>query len=86
LYVCHHHQNICRDDGDQPEQAKALLPEFPELSIFHALEEKLPEWVDRRLAGKAIINVLVILIRFEPELIRVAKEQQAEKQKDEDKT
>jgi hypothetical protein len=51
------------------------------LLIFDPLQNELPEWIDRGLAGQAIINVLVILVRFEPKLVRVAKEQQAEEQK-----
>ena len=37
------------------------------------------------MTGKAIINVLIVRIRFEPEAVGVGKEQQAEKQENEDK-
>jgi hypothetical protein len=80
--ICHHYQNIRCDDGDKSEQTEPFLPDFPALSIFHPFEKKLLERVYRRLAGKAIINVLVILVSSKPELIRVAKEQQAEEQKE----
>ena len=62
------------------------MPELPARSIFHALKEKLAERIDRRFTRQAIINVPVILVRFEPEFIRVTKEQQAEEQKDKDKS
>jgi hypothetical protein len=75
LEVRHHYQHICRDDGDQSKQTETLLPEFPAFSILHALEKKTPEWIDRRLTSQAIINVLVILVRFEPEFVRIAKEE-----------
>jgi len=42
--------------------------------VFHSLEEELPERIDGRLTGKAIINVLIVRVRLEPEFIRVAKE------------
>jgi hypothetical protein len=79
LKVRDHPQHVCRDDGDPPEQAEALLPELPVLLILHLLQKELPERIDRRLAGKAIINVPVILVRFEPELIGVPEEEQTEK-------
>ena len=84
--ICHHHQHIRGKNGDQPEQAEALLPEHPAFFLFHPSQKELTERIDRRLARKAIINVLIILVRFEPELIRITKEQQAEEQEDDDKS
>jgi len=84
--VCHNHQNIRRDNSNQPKQAEYLLPEHPPVFVFHPLEEEFPERVERRLMGEAIINVLVVCVRFEPESVSVGKEQQAEEQKDENKS
>lgn len=50
------------------------------------LKEKFAEGVIRWLAGEAIINVLVILVCFELQFVRIAKEQQAEEQKGADKS
>jgi hypothetical protein len=86
LYVRHYHQNIDCEYGDEPKQAEALLPELPAASILNPLEKKLFEGVDGRLAGKAIINVLVILVRFEPEFVGIAKEKQTAEQKNKDKS
>jgi hypothetical protein len=47
------------------------LPEHPALLIFHALQKEALEWIERRFSGKAIINVLVILVCFEPKFISV---------------
>ena len=62
------------------------MPEDPTLLIFHPLEEAFLEGIERRLAGQAIINVLVVRVRFEPEFVGVRKEQQAEEQEDDDKS
>jgi hypothetical protein len=50
------------------------------------LEEEFPEWVDRWLPGKAIVNVLIIGIGLEPEFIGVSKEQKAEEKKDQNES
>jgi hypothetical protein len=50
------------------------------------LEKEFPERVDGRLMRKAIINVLIIGIGFKPEFVCVAKEDQAEEKKGEDKS
>ena len=50
------------------------------------LEEEIPERIERRLARKAIINGLVVLVRFEPEFVRVGKEQQTEQQEENGKS
>ena len=62
------------------------MPKKPTLFVLNPLEEEIPEWVDGRLTCKAIINGLVVLVRFEPELVRVRKEQQAEEQEEDDKS
>jgi hypothetical protein len=62
------------------------LPQHPALLVFHPFEEEFSEGVYRRFTGEAIINVLVIRIRFEPEFVGVEKEQQAEKQENDDKS
>ena len=60
------------------------MPENPALLVFHPLEEAFPERIDRRLARKAIINGLVIFVRFEPEFVGVGEEEQAEQQEEDD--
>jgi hypothetical protein len=82
--ICHHHQHIHYKDSHNPEQAENLLPKEPALLVLHPFEKEISKWVDGRLARKAIINGLVILVRFEPEFVRVRKEQQAEEQKQDD--
>jgi hypothetical protein len=54
------------------------LPQHPAILVFHSVQKESPEWIDRRFTGEAIINVLVIFVGFEPEFVRIAKEQQAE--------
>ena len=54
--------------------------------VLHPLQEELPEWIDRWLAAKAIINVLIICIGPEPQFVAVAKEQQAEQKKEDDES
>jgi hypothetical protein len=78
LQVRQNHQHICQKDRQNPKQAKRFLPKQPALLILHPLEKKFPEGIERRLAGEAIINVLVILICFEPKFIAIGKEEQAE--------
>jgi hypothetical protein len=62
------------------------LPEHPSLLVLHPLEEEIPERVNGGLAGKAIINGLVVFVRFEPEFAGVGKEQQTEEQEGDDKS
>ena len=62
------------------------MPKNPTLLVFHPLEEEIPEGIWGALAGKAIIQFLIILLRFEPEFIRVRKEHQAEEQEEDDKS
>ena len=62
------------------------MPEYPTLLVFHPLEEEILEGVGSPLIGEAIINVLVVCVRFEPEFVRVRKEQQAEEKEEEDKS
>ncbi len=52
--------------------------------VFHSLEEEFPERIDRWLARKAIINGLVIFVRFEPEFIGVREEDQTENEEEDD--
>ena len=78
FYICHHHQNVCAENCQNSKHAKDFLPKYPTFLILHSLEKEPPKRIYRRLMGKAIINVLVILIRFEPEFVRVGKEQQTE--------
>lgn len=84
--ICYDHQHIRRDDRDQPEQAEPFLPQDPAFFVFHPFQEKSSERVDGRLAREAIVNVLIILICFEPQLICIAEEEQAEQQKNNDKS
>lgn len=86
LQICHHYQHICRKDSQNAKQTKYLLPKNPTLFILHLFEEEIFERVERRPAGKTIINVLIIRIRFEPEFITVRKEDQAKEQKDENES
>jgi hypothetical protein len=39
----------------------------PSLFISLAPEEEFPEWIERWSAGEAIINALIVHVRFEPE-------------------
>jgi hypothetical protein len=50
------------------------LPEDPTVFVFHPLQKELPEGINGRYLGKAIINVLVILFRFEPEFVAIREE------------
>ena len=59
---------------------------FPAFAVFQPLEEEILERVKGRLSSKAIINGLVIFVRFEPEFVGVVKGQQAEDQEDDDKS
>ena len=86
MQIGYNHQNICYDDSNQSQHTKNLLPEYPSVLIFHPLEKEFPERIDRRFAGEAIINVLIVHFRFEPEFVGVGKEQPAEKQENEDKS
>jgi hypothetical protein len=62
------------------------LPEYPALFIFHPFDEEIPHGDERRLTGKAIINVLVILVGLEPQFVGVGDEYKAEEQEEKDKT
>jgi hypothetical protein len=84
--VCHDYQNVCNEDCQYSKHAENLLPEDPSLFVFHPSEEEISERIDRRLARKAIINGLVIFVRFEPEFVGVGKEDQAEEQEEQDKS
>ena len=86
LDICHNHQNIRREDCQNAEQAENLLPENPSLFVFEPLEEEILEGVGSPLIGEAIIKVLVVRVRFEPEFIRVREEQSAEEEEDDDKS
>lgn len=86
LQVRQYHQRICQKHSQNPQYAEYLLPQYPTLLIFHSFQEELPERIQRRLAGEAIMNVLIILVRFEPELVAVREKQQAEEEKDQDKS
>ena len=50
------------------------MPEHPAFFVFHPLKKELPEWIDGWFAGKAIINVLIICVCFEPKFIGVTDE------------
>ena len=80
----HHHQHICRKDCGNTNQTEYLLPENPSLLVLHPFEKEISKGVNGGFSSKAIINGLVVFVRFEPEFVRVRKEQQAEKEKDED--
>jgi hypothetical protein len=62
------------------------LPEYPALFIFHPLAEEILHGDERRLARKAIINVLIVLVGFEPQFVGVGNEYKAEEQEKYDKT
>jgi len=62
------------------------LLHFPAFAVFQPPEEEILERVQGRLSSKAIINGLVIFVRFEPEFVGVGKEEQAEDQEDDDKS
>ena len=60
------------------------MPENPTPLVFEPLEKEILERVGCLLIGKAIIKVLIIRLRFEPEFVRVRKEQSAKEQEDKD--
>jgi hypothetical protein len=62
------------------------LPEYPILPVFHSLEEKFSEWIERRFTGQAIINVLVVRICFKPEFIGIVNENPAKHEKSENES
>jgi hypothetical protein len=84
-YKRHNHQNIRYKDSQNTEQAENLLPEKPTLFVFEPLEEEILEGIGGPLIGEAIIKVLVVRVRFEPEFVRVGEEQSAEEDEDDDK-
>jgi hypothetical protein len=84
--VCHEYQYISYEDSNQAKETEHLLPQDPAPFVLHPLEEKTPERVDGGLARQAIINGLVVFVRFEPELVGVGKEEQAEQQEEDDKS
>ena len=82
----HNHEHIRRQHRRQPKRAEYLLSQHPLLLILQSLEEKVPERIRRIRPGQALIKLLVILVRSEPEFVRVQEEHQAEQQEDEHKT
>ena len=46
LEICHHHQNIRREDCEYSNQAEDLLPEDPTLLVLHPLEEEPREGIN----------------------------------------
>jgi hypothetical protein len=72
--ISHYDQNVRDQYSDKSEKAENLLPEDPAPFVLHPFEEEIPERIERRLACKAIINGLVIFVRFEPQFIGVGEE------------
>jgi hypothetical protein len=50
------------------------------------MKEEFPEWIERRFVGQAIINVLVVRIRFKPKFIGIVKEYSAKHEKSENES
>ncbi|HKJ39403.1 MAG TPA: hypothetical protein VJ972_11550, partial [Anaerolineales bacterium] len=67
-----------------PDQAENLLPEKPTLLVFQPLEKEILERVGSSFVREAIIKVLIVCLRFEPELIRIREEQSTKEQEYED--
>jgi hypothetical protein len=84
--VSHHNQNICANNSHKPNRAENLLLHFPAFAVFQPLEEEILEWVRGFLVGEAVVNVMIIRVRFEPQFVGIGKEQQAKEQEDEDKS
>jgi len=53
------------------------------LLVFQPLEEEILEGIGSPLVGKAIIKVLIVRVRFEPEFVRVGEEQSTEEEEEE---
>lgn len=79
-------QNIGCQNCQNSNSTEYPLPEHPALFILHPFEKELPEGIDRGLPGETIINVLIILVCFEPKSIGVRKKQQAKEQEYNNKT
>ena len=49
-------------------------------------EKEIFEWIKRGRAGEAVVNILIIRVRFEPQFVGVREEQPAEKEENEHKS
>lgn len=72
--ISHHHQHIRHKDCRNAEQAENLLPENPALFVFKPLEEEVFERIGSPLISEAVVKVLVVRVRFEPEFVRIREE------------
>src|SRR6266498_474254 len=86
LQIRHYHQSICSKNGQNPQYTERFLPEHPTPFVFHPLEKEFLEWIERRLGGETIINILVVFICLEPQPVGIREEYQAKEQEDDDKT
>ena len=78
----HNHEHIRHQHGRQSQRAEELLSQHPLFLVLQSFEEEIPERIGRIRPGQALIEFLVILVRSEPELVRVQEEHQAEQQED----
>ena len=83
-YICHHNHHICYNNRHKPNQAKNLLLRFPALSILQSPQKEILERIGR--ACEAIINILIVRVRFEPQFVGIREEQQTENEEDEHKS
>ena len=60
------------------------MPEKPSLLVLQPLEKEVLEGVGCSFICKTVIKILIILIRFEPEFVRVREEESTEEEEDED--
>ncbi len=65
------YQNIRRKNRQNSKQAENLLPENPTLLVFEPLKEEILEGIRCSFVREAIVKVLVVLVRFEPEFVGV---------------
>ena len=72
--ISHNHQNIRANHCHKSNQAENLLLHFPAFSIFQPFQKEILEWVRGFLVGQAVVNVLVIRVRFEPQFVGVREE------------
>src|SRR6266496_3329888 len=86
LQIGYNHQDICSQNCQNSKCTEYLLPEYPNPFIFHLLQKESSKWIKGRFSAKAIINVLIILVCFEPKFVCIRKEQDDEQHKDQDKS
>lgn len=83
---CHHHQNIRANHCHKSDHAKNLLLRFPALAVLQPFQKEILERIRRFLVGEAVVDVLIVRVRFEPQLEGVREEYQTEEEENEYKS